>query len=145
MAVLRIERVFPASVERVFDFVTRPELLATWWGPEGTTLGACDLDLTRLGPWYFTLIRPDGGGARVTGEVLALQPPDFVEFTLIVPGPEGAVMIDSTVRFEVSVDPSGGAKFVLIQTGLSSEQVAEMSTQGWVSTLARLEIEINRE
>jgi len=141
MAELRIERLFAASVERVFDYVTRPDLLMRWWGPVGTRIGENDLDLSRKGPWFFTLIREDGGGGRVTGEVLAVQRPDFVEFTLIVPGPEDSIMIDSLVRFEVSADKSGGTRFVLIQTGLSSEQVAEMSTKGWVSTLARLEAE----
>ncbi|MBL4811305.1 MAG: SRPBCC domain-containing protein [Rhodobacteraceae bacterium] len=141
METLRMERHFSVPPQRVWDYVTKTEHLVTWWGPEGTTLGDHKLDFTELGPWFFVLIAPSGHATRVTGNVLAHDPPNWVEFTLYVPNPKGNA-IDSTVRFEVS-PAEGGAKFVLIQSGLTSEQMVAASSMGWVSTLTRLEEKLN--
>lgn len=133
----------------MFDFVTRTEHLIKWWGPEGTTIGEHDLDLSRPGPWFFVLVDPSGGRHRVSGEVLAVTPPRSVEFTLIVHNPAGPPMIDSLVRFDVSAIDATTTRFVLTQSGLADDQVAAMSNMGWVSTLGRLqqtlEGEITRE
>lgn len=141
---LRIERTFPVAPAKVFAFVTRKENLLKWWGPEGTSIGEHDLDLSRTGPWFFVLIDPMGGQHRVSGEVLSVDPPRSVEFSLIVHSPEGPPSIDSVVRFEISAAPAGGALFVLIQTGLSEEEIVKGSTQGWISTLTRLEALLNQ-
>ena len=39
-----IERVLPASRQRVFDAWTRPEHIMQWWGPHGFTGLQCELD-----------------------------------------------------------------------------------------------------
>ncbi|MEO1064078.1 MAG: SRPBCC domain-containing protein [Actinomycetota bacterium] len=45
---LRFERTYPADREAVWRAWTDPELLRRWWGPEGTTVTACEIDL-RIG------------------------------------------------------------------------------------------------
>jgi len=140
---LRIERHFPVSPAKVFAFVTEMENLLLWWGPEGTSIGEHNLDLSRTGDWFFVLIDPNGGHHRVSGVVLAVDPPRSVEFTLIVHEPDGPPSIDSVVRFEVTGDGADGALFVLTQTGLSAEEIVRGSTQGWISTLTRLEKLLN--
>lgn len=143
MKELRIERIFGAAPETVFSYVTEMENLIKWWGPEGTGIAEHNLDLTSVGPWFFVIIDPSGGHHRVTGEVLKVDPPRSVEFTLVVPDGDGPPQIDSTVRFEVSSNGTGGTNFVLIQTGISAEEIIRGSTQGWVSTLGRLEKLLN--
>lgn len=134
-----MERNFPVSRELVFDFVTRTEHLVKWWGPKDTTLRDHNLDLSQLGKWWFVLEDPMGGKHRVTGEVLDVSPPDYVEFTLYFPSPIEEYTIDSTVRFELTPNGDGGTIFRLIQSGLTDEQMIKASSQGWVSTLDRLE------
>jgi uncharacterized protein YndB with AHSA1/START domain len=136
MGELRMERRYTVAPETVFAFVTEPAHLLQWWGPEGTDVAEYDLDLMRPGPWFLVLIDPQGGKHRMSGEVLAVDPPRSVEFTMIVPGTDPA--IDSTVRFEVEPDGKGGARFVLIQSGITEEMIA-MGSRGWGSTLARLD------
>ena len=143
MGELKIERRFPVRPEIVFAFVTEPESLVKWWGPKGFSLGDHDLDLSRTGDWFFNLIDPGGGSTHVSGVVLAVDPPRSVEFTLIVHDPVENPSIDSVVRFEVTPDGDGGTVFVLTQTGLTHEEIVKGSTQGWISTLTRLEELLN--
>ena len=143
MSLLRIERTFPASPEKVFAFVTQMDNLLRWWGPKGTGIAEHNLDLSRTGEWFFVLIDPMGGHNRVTGEVLSIDPPRSVEFTLIVHDGKGGQMIDSVVRFEVSPIDTGGAHFLLTQSGLTDEEIELQSKQGWASTLSRLEELLN--
>ena len=129
--------------EKVFAFVTQMENLLQWWGPRGTGIAEHNLDLSRTGDWFFVLIDPMGGHHRVTGKVLSIDPPRSVEFTLIVHDGKGGRMIDSVVRFEVSPIDTGGTHFLLTQSGLTDEEIEIQSTQGWASTLSRLEELLN--
>ena len=143
MSILRIERTFSASPQKVFAFVTQMENLLLWWGPRGTGIAEHNLDLSRTGDWFMVMIDPMGGHHRVTGEVLSIDPPRSVEFTLIVHDGKGGRMIDSVMRFEISAIDTGGAHFLLTQSGLTDEEIEIQSTQGWASTLSRLEELLN--
>ncbi len=133
MSELRLERDYNVPPEELFAFVTEPQNLIQWWGPEGTGVAEAKLDLRRPGPWSLSLTHPSGGPFEMRGTVLKVTPPRFVEFTMNVPGSD----TDSTVRFEVT--PQGaGSRLTLIQSGISDEMVA-MGQRGWGSTLARLE------
>lgn len=143
MGDLKIERNFPVSPKRVFAFVTEMDNLLKWWGPVGTSIGEHNLDLSKPGAWFFVLIDPKGGHHRVSGVVLSVDAPRSVEFTLIVHDPDGPPSIDSVVRFEISSDNKGGARFVLTQTGLTEDEIVKGSTQGWISTLGRLQELLN--
>ncbi|MEE9387335.1 MAG: SRPBCC domain-containing protein [Paracoccaceae bacterium] len=143
MGELRIERDFPVSAKKLFAFVTQNENLLKWWGPEGFGYGDQNLDLTKPGDWDMVMVDPSGGHHRISGVVLAIDPPRSVDFTLIVHAQEGPPSIDSTVRFEVASVDTGGSRLILTQTGLSEEDIIKGSTQGWISTLARLESLLN--
>lgn len=136
---LIMERVFAAKPAKVFSYITEKENLLKWWGPTGTSVAENHLDLSALGDWWFIMIDPSGGRTRVTGEVLKLDPPRMVEFSLIVHTKDGPPMIDSVVRFEVAPIDTGGSHFTLTQSGLSDAEIEMQSKYGWASTLARLE------
>ena len=136
---LIMERVFAAPPAKVFAYLTEQDNLLKWWGPEGTSVAENHLDLSRLGDWWMVMVDPSGGHTRVTGEVLKLDPPKMVEFSLIVHTKDGPPMIDSVVRFEVNPIDTGGSHFTLTQSGLSDEEIEMQSKYGWASTLLRLE------
>ncbi len=140
---LSMERVFAAPIEKVFAFITERENLLKWWGPTGTRVAENHLDLSALGGWWFIMIDPSGGRTKVTGEVLVLNPPHMVEFSLIVHTNDGPPMIDSVVRFELARVDTGGTHFTLTQSGLSDAEIEMQSKYGWASTLARLEEILN--
>lgn len=139
MSELRLERSFAADPETVFGFVTKAEHVAKWWGPEGMTLPEKRLDLTKPGPWMSVMMNADGKRFKVTGEVVAVDPPKFVEITWAWHDENDMRGHESTVRFEVRPDGKGGTHFMLIHSGLSDEEAAKNHEMGWTSSLRKLE------
>ena len=136
---LRMERRLPADTKTVFDFVTRPENVAKWWGPEGTTLPEMHLDFTRQGPWSSVMMNGEGKRFKVTGKVVAVDPPNLVELTWAWHDEQDVRGRESRVRFEVKPDGSKASVFTLIHTGLPDEESAKNHEMGWTSSLNKLE------
>ena len=140
MTELRLERHFKADPKTVYDFVTKAENLVKWWGPEGMHVPEGDLDLTKAGkPWSSVMVNAEGGRHKVTGEVVAVEPPESVEFTWAWHDENDERGHESTVRFEVKPDGGDGAIFTLIHSGLTDEESARNHEMGWTSSLRKLE------
>jgi uncharacterized protein YndB with AHSA1/START domain len=58
-----ITRVFDAPRNRVFDALTKPEMIKRWLGPRGWSLHACDIDLRVGGSYRF--VGPGPGGTEM--------------------------------------------------------------------------------
>jgi uncharacterized protein YndB with AHSA1/START domain len=57
-----ITRAFDAPRSRVWDAWTRPEALARWFGPKGSSATILVYDLRPGGEWRGRMDMPDGGG-----------------------------------------------------------------------------------
>src|ERR1700685_968489 len=57
---LRIERIFDAPRQLVWNTWTTPELIMQWWGPEPFTSPTCKVDLRGGGKYLFCMRSPDG-------------------------------------------------------------------------------------
>jgi len=64
-----LTRVFDARRHRVFDALTRPEVLARWHGPRGWSLVVCEVDLKPRGAYRFVWRRSANGAAMGMGGV----------------------------------------------------------------------------
>ena len=136
---LSIEKPFPLPPDRVFDLVTAPAHLPSWWGPEGITLGEYQLDFTRPGPWFSVMIEPESDGHRVSGAVLHVTPGKAVELTWAWHDREsGRRGHESMVRLSVRTDGHGGTILGMHQTGLVDAESARLHHQGWASSLNRI-------
>lgn len=138
MSVLRMQRSFAATRERVFSFLTQTDHLLNWWGPDGTTITDHDLDFSRPGPWVATMHSPGGDAHRVGGDVLAIDPPASVELTLAFIMPDGARGPLSTILFELTDQGGGMTRLTLTQSGLKAEHIQDMRNKGWNAAFARL-------
>jgi uncharacterized protein YndB with AHSA1/START domain len=69
-------RAFDAPRQDVFDALTKPELLARWYGPPGWTVVACESDLRPGGEWRIVTRKPDGREITQQGTFLELAPPE---------------------------------------------------------------------
>jgi len=81
----------------------------------------------------------EGDRYKVTGEVLALDPPNSVEFTWGWHDENDNRGHESRVRFEVTPDGVEGSLFKLQHTGLPDDEAATNHNTGWTSSLRKLE------
>ena len=138
MSELKIERVFPVSPEKVFAFLTQTDHLLKWWGPEGVSMKEHNLDLSRPGAWSSTLVNSKGDLHKMSGVVVAVDPPNSVEFTWGWHDEKDQRGYESRVRFEVR-ETDGGTLFQLTHSGLTDEEAAANHGKGWASALRKLE------
>ncbi len=143
MATLTMQRVFDAEPTRVFEFLTQTDNLLNWWGPEGTIIRDHSLDFSKVGPWFAVMIGPEGGSAKVGGQVLEVSTPHAIELTLSFMMEEGQGP-ESTIRVEVSASDAGGTHLLLTQTGLDPAHIDDMMNKGWNAALLRLENLVNK-
>ena len=139
MADLEIKRHFDAPPEKVFAFITQPEHLIKWWGPEGITIGEHELDFTRKGSWGSVMHGEEGGRYKVTGEVLSIEEGRSVTFSWAWHDEDDARGHESQVCFSIEGDGSGGTNFTMSHSGLPDEDEAENHKSGWSPAFDKLE------
>lgn len=132
--VLRIERVLPASPERVFDAWTDPASMGRWLSP----VGHAEVESEARVGGRFRVVMADGD-LRIEhhGEYLAVEPPGHLRFTWVSPytGPEPSlVTVDLTEADE-------GTRLVLTHERLPADQVGPHEG-GWGAILDRLAVEL---
>jgi len=76
-----ITRVFDAPRKLVFDAFTKPEHVARWWGPNGSKLSVCEIDLRAGGAWRFVSRMADGKEYAFYGTYREVAPPDRLVYT----------------------------------------------------------------
>lgn len=139
MADLNLTRHFAANPERVFEAISRPEVLLQWWGPEGLRVEPDTLDFTRLGPWGSVMINAEGARYKVTGQVTHVDPPRSVGFTWAWHDDDDQRGPESHVTFTVEPDGSGGTLFRLSHVDLADEDAVANHNTGWSSSLNKLD------
>lgn len=69
-------RVFDAPRNRVFDALTRPELVRQWYKPMGKPLAACEIDAKAGGAWRFVMQLPGGKEMEIRGIYREVRRPE---------------------------------------------------------------------
>ncbi|QNE18493.1 SRPBCC domain-containing protein [Kribbella qitaiheensis] len=126
---VRIERVLPATISRVYDAWSRPELLTQWYCPNPAHDLKVEADV-RVGGGYVVTMGPH----VVRGNYLEVEPPRLLAFTWKWDGSEDEI---SEVRVELS-EVDGGTHLLLSHTALSNAEDAAGHLQGWELQLTRL-------
>jgi uncharacterized protein YndB with AHSA1/START domain len=90
---IRIERIFNASRDRVWQAMTDPELVAEWWG-RGNKLVIEKLEVKRGGHWRFVEHSADGVHG-FEGRFREVTPPERVVQTFEWDGMPGYVIINT--------------------------------------------------
>jgi uncharacterized protein YndB with AHSA1/START domain len=73
--VIVLNRAFAHPRRRVFDALTRPDLLVRWHGAQGWHLVVCEVDLRPGGAWRFVSEGPGGETMGMSGAYLEVEPP----------------------------------------------------------------------
>jgi uncharacterized protein YndB with AHSA1/START domain len=139
---LRLERHYNVPLARVFEIVTRADLLAQWWGPEGIVRSVGDLDFTATGPWNSTMINAEGTRYKVSGQVTKVDPPNLVAFTWGWHDDADQRGNESHVTISLTED-AGGTRFVLTHADLPNDEQVMRHNEGWTSSLRKLDAVVN--
>ena len=80
---IRLEREFNAPRHVVFEAMTKPEYVQQWWGPHGTTLTTCEIDLRVGGEWRYVTKDTDGSEQPFRGVYREIEPVERLSYTWI--------------------------------------------------------------
>ena len=142
-----LTREFDFPRDLVFEAFTRPEHIAQWWGPRGTTVPSCQMDFRAGGKWRFVSRDADGNEFGFRGEIREVVPPERIVQTFEFEGMPGHVSVETlhledlggrtrmtvTSRFDSVMDRDG-----MLQSGMekgAAESYDRLSE--YLQTLAR--------
>jgi uncharacterized protein YndB with AHSA1/START domain len=146
---IKIERVFNAPRQLVWDAWTKPEHIEKWWGPRTYSAPFVTID-ARVGGHYLYCMRSSSGeDTWVTGKYLVLDPISRIEFTdsfadekgNIVSGerygmPEMPREMIVRVTFE---DLGNKTKMTMTHEGLPAGEMSTGALGGWSEMFDKLE------
>ncbi|NRB16882.1 MAG: SRPBCC domain-containing protein [Rhodobacteraceae bacterium] len=137
MTDLRLERDFSVTPEHLFHWLTTPEKLLKWWGPEGMHVPEHDLDLSRTGPWFSIMRNDEGQNFKVSGQVTHVEAPKSVGFTWGWHDDDDQRGTESHVTFTV-VATEAGARLLIDHRALDDSAQSARHEAGWTSSLRKL-------
>ena len=126
---IRIERVLPATIGKVYDAWTRADVLARWYCPNPQLELKVQADV-RTGGSYVVEMGPH----VVRGTYLEVEPPARLVFSWQWDGTD-----DEPTRVEVVLsEVSEGTHMLLTHTGFATAEDAANHRLGWDPELDRL-------
>jgi uncharacterized protein YndB with AHSA1/START domain len=133
-------RVFAAPRERVWQAWTQAEHFSRWFGPHGTTLPFCTLDVRPCGQLRFHHQHANGDSVWVKGVYREVAAPARLVFDAGFSDAAGndqpvpGFAERTTITVELADDP-GGTLVTVRHAGLKVDQG---ESQGWAESLERL-------
>ena len=146
---LRIERIFDAPRELVFDAWTTPEYLLRWFAPRGCTIRFAGIDVRPGGRFHSCLHNPTFGDCWCVGVYKEIVRPERIVFSMAVADSDGNE-IDSaqaghdtqwpreTLVAVTLEDLGGSTRLTLEQNVLESLAKQTGAHPGWEQMLDRL-------
>ena len=136
---LRMERIFAAPRQLVFDYFTKPELIKTWFGPSGTVAESVEIDLQVGGVCRWHMKTAEGQRVLLFGSIKELTAPERVVMTHEWQGSN----IETVVTLEF-IDLGDKTKLRLTHEGLTSADLIPLYREGWGKPFEQLDKEIRR-
>jgi uncharacterized protein YndB with AHSA1/START domain len=134
--VVRIERIFAAPAEEVFDAWTSPEVMRRWFhcGPEWDTPEA-EVDLRVGGKVRVVMQRPDGTRVQAHGEYRLIDRPHrLVMGWTFDDEPSNQQLLELSFT-----ESQGSTRVILVNRGISTDRRRDAQHEGWERCLDELE------
>ena len=146
---IRLERIYTASIEDVWDMWTTREGIESWWGPDGFSVKVRKLDLRPGGELHYAMTATAApqvefmkkAGMPLTTECNAtyteVSPPRRLAYahrTDFIPGVE-----PYSVTHLIELTPLGDSvRMVLTFDAMHEEQWTQRAVMGWEMELGKL-------
>ena len=134
---VRIEHLFDAPREAVFEAWLDPDGVARWWAPEGLTIPRESVVVEpRVGGRFeLDMVDPEGNAAPLRAQFVELSPPELIVLR-VEPMPDIG-MGETVLRAEFEVEGSGTR--MKVTDGPLPDAMYENAMAGWLSVIANLE------
>jgi uncharacterized protein YndB with AHSA1/START domain len=133
-ATLVVRRRIKSTPEQLFAAWTQPELLVRWWGPEGVTCPAAEIDLRVGGSYRIANRFPDGKVVWIAGIFDTIEPPYRLVYTWRLESQKGPVE-RVTVCFEAH---EASTEVIVTHERIPSEAARTSHEHGWIGCLDSL-------
>lgn len=127
-----ISRTFDGPARKVFDALTRPELVARWWAPRslGVSVVSIDADVRAGGSYRYVIRNADGSEVAFSGVYRELTPHTRLVYTQAFEpmAHMGEVVVTTTLEehdgktrlVSREVYPSGEVRDMVLATGMET-------------------------
>jgi uncharacterized protein YndB with AHSA1/START domain len=132
---LVITRVLDAPRSLVFALWTKREHLMRWWGPQGFTAPACEIDLRPGGAYRFHMRAPDGTDHWVQGVYHAIEAPERIVCTFTWSDGAGKPTSPETLLTVTFAELGAKTTLTVRQTKFESVTARDEHRTGWSSAL----------
>ncbi len=131
---LTLVRRIRAAPAAVFEAWTRPEILATWWGPHHTRVLEAEID-ARVGGAFRVMLEEDTGARHeVSGAYAEIDEPKRLVFSWAWSNaPERVSRVTVVLRAIAA-----GTEVTLTHDRFADEGTATRHRRGWTESLDRL-------
>jgi uncharacterized protein YndB with AHSA1/START domain len=134
---LRLERLFDASPEEVFDAFTDPSAQEEWCVDQPGFVVTSTVDLRVGGTWDMRFGPAGEAPYREVNVFREVDPPNRLAYTSAFVMPDGSSFdTDLVITFEARADKT---LMTIVQAGFEREQDRDDHRGGWPSFLDRLE------
>ncbi|WP_244459561.1 SRPBCC family protein [Roseomonas fluvialis] len=134
MPSLTLVRRIKAAPAAVFDAWTRPEILATWWGPHHTRVLEAEIDPREGGRFRVVLVEDTGARHEISGTYAEVAPPERLVFSWAwTNAPERVSRVTVVLR-----QIAEGTEVTLTHDRFADEGTATRHRRGWTESLDRL-------
>lgn len=143
MTSLTLVRQIAARPSIVFEALTTPEGIASWWGPDEGPVLVAESD-PRVGGSYRVMFRmKDGSEHQASGEYLVVDAPTRLKMSFRWAGPKDD---SGPSQIEILLKPvDGGTEVTFTQTKLRDEEVRTSHIKGWSASLDKLALHVEAE
>lgn len=131
-----LERQLDHPIAKVFTFLTDPDLVMQWWGPDYVVARRGQVDFTKPGPWELIMDIEEGRTVHVSGEITEVDPPNSIAYTWAWHRPDGRGH-ESNVR--VALKSHGSGTMLTLTHSNLPEEDQQGHKEGWTSTLNNLQ------
>jgi uncharacterized protein YndB with AHSA1/START domain len=130
---LRVERLFDAAPEVVFDAFTDPDVQRELYADEPDWVVEAECDLRVGGRWTIAFGPPGSKPARETNVFLEIDRPRRLACSSTMTMPDGSsVDTGLLVTFD---EEAGRTRMTIVQSGFETDQLRDDFAEGWPSIL----------
>ena len=134
---VRLRSVLASPPAAVYNALTEPRQLASWWGPRGFTAPSVEFDPQVGGSYLIAMQPPDGAGFRLSGEFREVDPPARLAYTFRWDPPDPD---DRETVVTLSLQDRGERTEVLLTQGeFVTDERRALHEEGWTESFERLE------